>query len=188
MSTELQEGSGGHRTLGSLDSLDRALGVLLRGFGLLACAMVAAMVLVICADVLTRALHWGNLPWAAEVAEYALYLATFLAAPWLLREGRHVRMDMLLRAVPASLAWSMELLADAIAVATCGMLAMATANAALASARQGSLVMKIFVFPEWWVIAPAAAMFCVLTLEFSFRLRRQWRGPKAVREEATSAA
>lgn len=171
-----------------IDRIDRALGVFLTGLGLVACAMVAIMVLVICADVLTRAMNWGNLPWAAEVAEYTLYLATFLAAPWLLREGRHVRMDMVLKAVPPPLAWSFELLADAIAVVTCGMLAVATTNAAIASARQGSIVMKIFVFPEWWVIAPAALMFSVLALEFVFRFRRQWRGPKEVREEATSAA
>ena len=168
--------------------MDRGLGLLLNGLGLLACAMVAIMVLVICADVLTRALRWGNLPWAAEVAEYTLYLVTFLAAPWLLREGRHVRMDMLLMAVPARIGWSIELLADAICVVTCSVLALASANAALASARQGSIVMKIFVFPEWWVIVPAALIFSLLALEFLFRFRRQWAGPMMVRVEATSAA
>jgi TRAP-type transport system small permease protein len=146
------------------------------------------MVIVICADVGVRNLRLGSLPWANEVAEYTLYLSTFLAAPWLLRQGAHVRMDLVLRMLPPSGGWALELLADGIAVLTCAALAFASASAAWSSAVQGSLVFKIFVFPEWWLLAPAALMFGVLTVEFALRLRRQWNGPKAVREEATSAA
>jgi TRAP-type C4-dicarboxylate transport system permease small subunit len=171
-----------------IDRIDQAFGVLLDMLALLACALVALMVIVICADVLTRAARLGNLPWAAEVAEYTLYLSTFLAAPWLLREGKHVRMDMGLKAVPAHVAWAIELLADFVAAATCATLALASAKAALASAMQGSIVLKIFVFPEWWLITPAAVLFAVLSVEFGFRFRRQWLGPKTVRNEATSAA
>lgn len=161
---------------------------LLMALGWFACLVIMLMVIVICADVLSRAFQLGNLPWASEVAEYALYLATFFAAPMLLREGRHVRMDMLLRSVPAVLAWGIELLADGLAAATCFVMAVASLNAAIASSAQGSLIMKIFVFPEWWLIFPAAVMFLFLGIEFLFRMRRQWQGPKTVREEATSAA
>lgn len=171
-----------------IDRLDAAWVRLLSALALLACALVALMVLVICADVLVRNMRWGNLPWATEVAEYTLYLSTFLAAPWLLRQGAHVRMDIVLKTLPPKLAWALELLADSIAILTCLALALASANTAIASAKQGSLVFKIFVFPEWWLLAPASAMFGVLTLEFMWRLRRQWRGPHTVRQEATSVA
>jgi len=177
-----------HESTGLTARADRAFGAVLAGFGLLACAMVALMVVVICADVLVRATRLGNLPWAAEVAEYTLYLATFLGAPWLLRQGKHVRMDMVLKALPVSLAWAVELVADAVAAATCAALAFASIKSAIASAEQGSLVLKIFVLPEWWVIAPAAVIYSVLAIEFVFRFRRQWIGPRAVRQEATSAA
>lgn len=171
-----------------MDRLDAAWARLLTALALVACALVALMVAVICADVLVRNMRWGNLPWATEVAEYTLYLSTFLAAPWLLRQGAHVRMDIVLKAMPARMAWVLELVADAIAILTCVALTLASANSALASAKQGSLVFKIFVFPEWWLIAPASVLFGVLTLEFMWRFRRQWRGPRAVREEATSVA
>lgn len=171
-----------------MDRLDAAWARLLTALALVACALVALMVAVICADVLVRNMRWGNLPWATEVAEYTLYLSTFLAAPWLLRQGAHVRMDIVLKVMPARMAWVLELVADAIAILTCVALTLASANSALASAKQGSLVFKIFVFPEWWLIAPASVLFGVLTLEFMWRFRRQWRGPRAVREEATSVA
>lgn len=170
------------------DRFDAAWGRVLAALALLACALVAVMVLVICADVLVRNARWGNLPWATEVAEYTLYLSTFLAAPWLLRQGAHVRMDMVLRMLPPTTAWSLELLADLIAVLTCAALTASSANAAWASAAHGSLVLKIFVFPEWWLIAPASVLFGVLTVECLLRLRRQWSGPRRVRDEATSAA
>ncbi|MFD0668955.1 TRAP transporter small permease [Ramlibacter sp. MAHUQ-53] len=171
-----------------LDRADAAWARLLTALALLACALVALMVAVICADVLVRNARLGNLPWATEVAEYTLYLSTFLATPWLLRQGAHVRMDMVLKALPPATAWALELVTDAIAVATCAALTLASANAALASAAQGSLVFKIFVYPEWWLITPASVLFGVLTIECLWRMRRQWTGPKTVREEATSVA
>ncbi len=171
-----------------LDRLDAAWARMLTGLALLACALVALMVAVICADVLVRNARLGSLPWATEVAEYTLYLSTFLAAPWLLRQGAHVRMDIVLKTLPPGAAWALELLTDAIAVATCAALTLASAKAAMASAAQGSLVFKIFVFPEWWLITPASVMFGVLSIECLWRMRRRWRGPKTVREEATSVA
>jgi TRAP-type C4-dicarboxylate transport system permease small subunit len=171
-----------------LQRFDAAWSRLLAGLALLSCALVAVMVVVICADVFVRNLRIGNLSWANEVAEYTLYLSTFLAAPWLLRQGAHVRMDLVLKVLPPATAWRLEVVADVIAVLTCAALTIACAKAAIASAQQGSLIFKILVFPEWWLITPASALFGVLTVECLLRLRRQWIGPKTVRDEATSVA
>lgn len=168
--------------------LDRWYGKVLDVFALLACICIAAMVLVVCADVAVRAGRWGNIAWSPEVAEYLLYLSTFLAAPWLLREGQHIRMDMVLRALPAPVAWCVELVMDVLGAIVCSVLAIACIRSVLASAEQGSLVIKILIIPEWWVLLPAAVLLVVLAIEFLFRLRRLWLGPKAVRHEATSAA
>ncbi len=171
-----------------LSLADRWYGKLLNFLALLACLSIAAMVLVVCADVAARAGRWGNVAWSPEVAEYLLYLSAFLAAPWLLREGQHIRMDMLLRAMPARLAWMVELLMDVLGASICTVMTAACARAVLASASQDSLIIKILVFPEWWLLLPAAVLFLILTIEFLFRLRRLWLGPQAVRQEATSAA
>lgn len=171
-----------------LTRIDQSWGALLNGLGLLACLLIAVMVVVISADVVVRNLGWGNLPWATEVAEYTLYLATFLAAPWLLRQGGHVRMDVVLKALPHKVAWGLELFTDTIAIVTCASLMVASVKATVASAEQQSLVFKILVFPEWWLLAPAAVMFGVLAVEFFWRLRRQWYGARTARIEATSVA
>jgi TRAP-type C4-dicarboxylate transport system permease small subunit len=99
---------------------------LLEKLFLAACAVLFVMMLMICADVLLRniplvkSLH--GLSWADEVSEYMLYLITMLSAPWLLRQGRHIRIDIVLRAVPAKIGWGFEWLADATALACCAIM------------------------------------------------------------------
>jgi TRAP-type C4-dicarboxylate transport system permease small subunit len=86
-----------------LERLSHAWGKVLEAFALAACALLGAMALMICADVLLRnvALIPGvdGLPWSNELSETTLYLVTMLAAPWLLREGKHIRVDIVLRAI-----------------------------------------------------------------------------------------
>lgn len=176
------------KAAGVLARFDAGWGRLLSVLALLACALVAVMVVVICADVFVRNLRIGSLSWANEVAEYTLYLSTFLSAPWLLRQGAHVRMDLVLKVLPQAAAWRLEIVADVIAVLACAALTIACGKAALASAQQGAMVFKILVFPEWWLITPASVLFGVLTVECLLRLRRLLVGPRTVREEATSVA
>ena len=78
----------------------------------LAALLLLAMVVVVTADIVLRNAARIGFPWANEVTEYALYLITLLTAPWLLRRGQHVRIDMALVLVPPRLAWLMEAAAD----------------------------------------------------------------------------
>ena len=71
----------------------------------LAALLLLAMVLLVTADIVLRNTARVGFPWANEVTEYALYLTTLLTAPWLLRRGQHVRIDMVLVLVPPRVAW-----------------------------------------------------------------------------------
>src|SRR5262245_65966736 len=75
---------------------------------LVACLLLLGMTLLIGADVATRNLGLGGIAWSGEVSEDILYLLTLLAAPWLLRQGQHIRVDILLRALPARTGWLLE--------------------------------------------------------------------------------
>jgi TRAP-type C4-dicarboxylate transport system permease small subunit len=96
-------------------------------------------------------------------------------------------MDVVLKMLPTNLAWALEVLADIFAIFACSALTFASGKAALASAEQGSLVFKIFIFPEWWLITPASVLFGFLTVECVLRLLRQINSPKTIRSEATSS-
>jgi TRAP-type C4-dicarboxylate transport system permease small subunit len=140
-----------------------------------ACAVVSALVIGVVAvlvtgDVVARNLGLGTLPWIVEVSEYSLPLATFLVAPWLLYRSQHVRLDMVIRALPPAAGRALERIADALGLAISLVFVVYGVRTIASSARQGSLVIKALVFPEWWLYAPVPACFALLAVEFVRRM------------------
>lgn len=166
-------------------------GHLLAGLALAGCAVLFLMMVVICLDVLLRNVRLVpgmlGLPWANEVTEYALYLITMLTAPWLLRQGLHIRVDVLLRAMPARLAWACEWAVDLLALACCVAIAWYGVKAVLSSHAIGGMVVKVIAVPEWWLLAPLPATFALLAIEVLFRMHRLCYGERAPRTDAVAA-
>ena len=173
-----------------MQRLEAAYGRVLEVMALAACALVFGMTLVICADVLLRNVRIvpgvAGLAWANEISEAMLYLVALLTAPWLMRQGQHIRVDILLRAVPKALGWAFEWIVDALALTCCAAIAWYGARAALASWQAGSLSIKTLITPEWWLLSVLPVAFLALTLEMFFRMRRLWLGPRAPRDDAVS--
>ena len=175
-----------------MDRLSAAYGRLLDAFALAGCGVLFLLMVMICADVLLRnvAIIPGldGLSWSNELSESMLYLLTMLAAPWLLRRGAHVRVDILLRAIPARAAWYCEWLADTIAFACCVVMVVYGTRSAIASFMSDSLSIKTLILPEWWLLAPLPAAFALLAVECLFRMRRLYLGERGARDDAVSAA
>src|SRR3954465_5614575 len=173
-----------------MDRLEAAYGRMLEAFALAACALVFAMTLMICADVLLRNVRiipgLAGLEWSNEISEAMLYLITMLTAPWLLRQGQHIRVDILLRAVPKRLGWGFEWIADALGLPCCAAMTWYGARAALASYNAGSMSIKTLVTPEWWLLSALPLAFLALTVEMLFRMRRLYLGERAPRNDAVS--
>jgi TRAP-type transport system small permease protein len=175
-----------------MKSISELYDSLLEKLFLAACGVLFLMMLMICADVFLRnvplARSLNGLPWADEVSEYMLYLITMLAAPWLLRQGRHIRVDILLRALPPRVGWCCEWLTDAIALVCCAIMVVYGTEAAYASYSSGMLTIKTLVTPEWWSLTPLPVSFFLLAIEMLFRMQRLAEGPRAPREDALPAA
>ena len=173
-----------------MDRIEAAYGRLLEAFALVACALVLGMTLMICADVLLRNVRIApgvaGIAWSNEISEAALYLVTMLTAPWLLRRGQHIRVDVVLRAVPKRLGWIFEWATDVFALACCLLITWQGARAALASYKAGSLSIKTLVTPEWWLLSVLPLAFLALTIEMLFRMRRLANGPRTPRDDAVS--
>jgi TRAP-type C4-dicarboxylate transport system permease small subunit len=175
-----------------LERFDRAWGRLLEAFALGACALIAAVTLMICLDVLLRNVPLvpgvQGLAWSNELSETGLYLLTMLAAPWLLREGKHIRIDIVVRVLPKRVGWACEWLSDAIALACCVCVVAYGSRATWESFSQGSITIKTLVLPEWWALAPLPVAFALLAVEVLLRMRRLWLGERAPRDDAVSAS
>jgi TRAP-type transport system small permease protein len=173
-----------------MDRLEAAYGRLLEAFALVACALVLGMTLMICTDVLLRNARIipgvAGLAWSNEISEAMLYLVTMLTAPWLLRRGQHIRVDVLLRAVPKHVGWIFEWAVDVLAFACCLIIAWYGARAAVASFKAGSMSIKTLVTPEWWLLSVLPLAFLALSLEMVFRMRRLALGERAPRDDAVS--
>jgi TRAP-type transport system small permease protein len=162
-----------------------AFGRLYVALATLAAGMLLAMVLVVTADIVLRNTMRFGFVWANEVSEYALYLTTLFAAPWLLRQGRHVRLDLVLTMVPQRIAWRMEVAADIIGFLVCVVLVRYAVTMTYDSWLAGSITIKNLVFPEWWMLAPLPIVLALLAIEFAFRLHRLFIGDRTRRIEAT---
>lgn len=176
----------------SLQRLSDAYGRLLAALALVGCALLMAMMLIIVADVLLRNVAIPGMPrglaWSNEISELMLYLITMTVAPWLLRQGQHIRVDIVLQAIPRQLAWRLEWVSDVIGLACCCVIAWYGSQAAWSSYASGAVNIKTLVTPEWWALAPLPVVFVLLALEMLFRMTRLYQGERGPRHDAVSAA
>ena len=93
-----------------------------------------------------------NVCYTKLLREYALFVSTFIAAPWVLWLGSHVRVDLMLTQVPAPVARLMEIAADMAGAVCSGLLGWHGFNVTLVSFQRGDLIVKQLVVPEWTLI------------------------------------
>jgi TRAP-type transport system small permease protein len=173
-----------------MQRLSALYGRLLSLLALAGCAVLFAMMLVICVDVLLRNVRLipgvYGVAWANEATEYALYLITLLTAPWLLRQGQHIRVDIVLRVIPRRIAWYCEWLCDLTAFAVCLVIAYAAWKATASSMAINAMVVKTLAIPEWWLLAPLQVTFVLLAIEVLFRMTRLHAGDRGPRDDAVT--
>lgn len=160
-------------------TLARAYEWLLDFCGLVAGVAIGLMALFITIDVVIRNLGIGNFPWLLEVAEYTLYGTTFLAAPWALRLGAHVRVDLLLQWVPPRAGRALEATVDILGAAIAAVLTYYGLLVTLDSHGLDARIVKELVVVEWPLLAIVPFSCGLLAIEFLRRLGRTIAGADA---------
>lgn len=145
---------------------------LMQACGLTAGLIIAVVSLVITANVLSRNLGTGSIYGTIEGSEYAIAAATFLAAPWVMYQGAHVKVDLLQHALSDRYRRRLEILISLAGALICMLFGYYLWAVAGEYLDKGTMVFKSFVFPEWWTFILPVFCFTLLTIEF---LRRFWR-------------
>ena len=171
-----------------MDRLSTAYAHVLDVLMFVACLLLLAMTLLIGADVASRNTGLGGLPWSNEACEDILYLLTLLSAPWLLRQSQHIRVDILLRALPDRVGWLLEWLGDLLGLGCSLYFVWYGTKVLNASYQAGAVSIKTLVIPEWWLLAPMPFAFLLLAIEFVFRMRRLAQAERAPRTDAVTVA
>ncbi|MEX0731250.1 MAG: TRAP transporter small permease [Aquisalimonadaceae bacterium] len=140
--------------------------------GFVAGLIIAIISVVIVYNVVSRNLGLGSLGWVLEGSEYAVAVATFLGAPWVLYQGSHVRIDLLLNVLPRAVGRWLEALVNLLGTLICSAFAYFLWSAGSEHFERGTRVFKAFVFPEWWTFITPVFCLALLTIEFA---RRLWR-------------
>jgi len=161
-----------HDRQATRSTLQKAYHYMMQACGLAAGAIIGVVSVVIVLNVASRNLGFGSIYGTVEGSEYAIAAAAFLAAPWVLYQDAHVRVDLLQQALPKTpgrwLERAINLLGALISLCF-GYFLLTTGTDYLL---RGTMVYKSFVFPEWWNFVLPSFCFGLLTLEF---LRRLWR-------------
>ncbi len=155
-----------------MTALGRAFDALLAALAVGAALCIAFLALGMTTDVIMRNTGMGNIPGMLDISEFLVFMTTFLGAPWVLRKGAHVNVDIAIQALGPAGRRVMAILCDlgglAVSVTLClhGYLLADTALAMKAR------IIRTFIFPEWWVFALVTVSGLLLSIEF---LRRLWR-------------
>lgn len=138
----------------------------------LVAATIGLFAILIPFDLMLRKLSWGNLAWLHEGIEYTLYVGVFLSAAWVLNKGAHVRVDIIVSALPKRLALRMEKALDIAGAILCTVLCYYGITAAITEFVDETLPDKDLRIENWYMMVAFALAFAMLTVEFLLRFRR----------------
>jgi TRAP-type C4-dicarboxylate transport system permease small subunit len=131
-----------------------------------AALLIGAIALGISADVVTRKFGIANLVWMIEAVEYAILVATFLSAPWVLHLGQHVRVDLVVSGLSTAAARRADLAVNVIGFAICAVLLYYGARVAYEAYSLDTKIFRTMVVREWWLLATLPLATALMAVEF----------------------
>jgi len=138
----------------------------------LVAASIGIVAVLIPLNLLIIKMNWGGIWWLYEAVEYSLYVGIFIGAPWVLQQGAHVRVDVIVTALPQRMAARLEQFVDVAGVGLCLLLCYYGYRAMMSEYEDGTLPDKDLRIANWIMMAVFAFSFLLLAIEFVFRIRR----------------
>ena len=121
---------------------------------------------LICCDVVARYFRLFSMPWSLDVAKYCLYGITFFGAPWVLRDGGHITIDLFVAGLKTNARAKVQKFAHGFGAFICLVLTFYACRIVYTSWSQKVMINETFVFPEYYLFILAPVIFFVLFLTF----------------------
>ena len=151
-----------------------ALDRIVSGLAVLAGLLMVALTALICVDVTARYFRLFAMPWTLDAAKYCLYGITFFGAPWVLRDGGHITIDLFVTGLAEKTRIAVAKFTNLLGAFICLVLTYYACRIVYGSWAQKVMINETFVFPEWWLFSLAPPIFLILFFTF---LRIQFRSP-----------
>jgi TRAP-type C4-dicarboxylate transport system permease small subunit len=136
----------------------------------LAAFLTLAMSFWITYDVLARNIFGISSPWSFDLSEYSLVWITFLGAPWILLQDRHVRIEILIDSVPIHVQRKIGILISFLAIVICAIFTWYTFIAAYGYWQNDIAMPRIWRIPRIWPYSIIPSGASLLTISFALRL------------------
>jgi TRAP-type C4-dicarboxylate transport system permease small subunit len=120
---ECQEGAIGTRTADKTSRLKAGFPALVRNFGVSVGIAAFVIGILVTYDIFTRTLFAMSNSWVTEVCTYLMAYITFGGAAYALKEGAHVKVDLLVDLVPPAAKRVLGLVTDSVMLVVVAMLA-----------------------------------------------------------------
>ena len=142
------------------------------GMAALAAFLMAAMMVVICVDVLLRNLGYQSSAHFFTFTEYALLMVPCMGAPWLVREKGHIYVEILLMSMSARARALMTTAIGLVCIALCLVLAWYGFDITWQNFVQSEKDVRSLDMPRWMVVMWIPVGFFLMAVEFA---RYLWR-------------
>ena len=158
---------------------------MLYGMAIAAGFLMAAMMVVICLDVVLRNLGYQSSAHFFTFTEYALLAVPCLGAPWLVREKGHIYVEILLMYLKPRARRLLTYAIGVICIAVCAVLAWYGFEVTLRDFMQNEKDVRSLDMPRWMVVGFIPLSFAMMGIEF---LRFLVRGEDFLAPLAAEAA
>lgn len=140
------------------------------GLGVLSGAILVAIATATAAEVIVRAAWQIAFPWLTELAEYGLFIATFAGCPLVLKEGGHVRFELLMGSTTIGRLFYFCSLVLGFCV--CIFLVIYGVVASLNAYTTSVINFNYFVVQDWWLLIWIPIAGALMAVEFLLNVVR----------------
>lgn len=165
--------------------LAKMFDLILKGMVIFGCLLIILMALTICYGVITRyffnfALLWGN-----DFVEYSLLAVTFLGAAYVLKEDRHIEVDLVTANFSVKNQLLLKVITSLVGAAICLLMAWYGFITVWDNYVRNVNVVKTLDLPKFIPLLPIAVGCALLGIQFVRRVvfYRKARRTEAIRIE-----
>lgn len=128
--------------------------------------ILCSTVFIECLEIIMRYFVEKPQVWTVDVTEYILFLVAFLGAPWLLKKGGHVGVDIVVERLSWRTRTYFNILAAAIGIFVSGVISWIALAETWASYQSGILVIKTLSVQKYYFLFFISLGYFLLLIEF----------------------
>lgn len=128
--------------------------------------LVIFLMFLIGADVISRKLAGFNISWATEITENAVLYVAFAAAAWLLKQNRHVNVDIVITHLNKRSQIIMQTATSVVGAALCFFMTYRAFLVTLDVWRRGAATVSVMEIPLTPLMAIVTAGLFLLAIQF----------------------